>query len=277
MIITIEGSLIVRKAKKASESRGGGKRGKITKFSDKSRLRMLSYLHTLVFEKCLLLTLTYDADYPSDCKDYHGHLGEFRKAIEDAYNYSDVVWKLEFQKRGAPHFHLIMLGVDRVSIPYLSGVWHRISGCKSAAHLAAGFDVKRVSDEDGIRNVGAYVCKYVSKLSNAMDNEVGDFTGRYWGHWGGSDRKKTEIEVSPWDLESVLRSLGGAETLTDDVIERFGRGKLSRLFVGHCGSDAFTDMAKERIDGIAIAREGTRARYRLTQKAVRDRLREFPF
>ena len=213
LTVELHASAVVVSCKNRVAARvGGGSRKDITEFSSTSRLRMLRALHNLVFSSCLLITLTYDKDFPVDSRIYQAHLQAFRKWFERRYGKKIVVWRLEFQKREAPHFHLVVLTDERVCIPCCSLAWHRISGCASLAHLKVGFDVKGVSGEENVKNVGAYIAKYISKVGD-IDNSHGvKKTGRFWGIWNKGEsntiRLYMECRFLPSFIDDVLRLSG---------------------------------------------------------------------
>lgn len=96
-------------------------RGMVTAWSRKSRARMVSTLAELDLLPLFMsgdgdpamITLTYPGDWQTVAPDgvvVKNHLVQFRKRFERAWGAAAVgFWKLEFQRRGAPHFHLFMV------------------------------------------------------------------------------------------------------------------------------------------------------------------------
>ena len=93
---------------------------KITGWSRRSRARMVATMAELDLAPLLMqqdepamVTLTYPGDWEAVAP--HGpavkaHLRAFFKRFERAWGMPwRGVWKLEFQRRGAPHFHLLMV------------------------------------------------------------------------------------------------------------------------------------------------------------------------
>lgn len=145
-------------------------RSSITRWSPKSRRNMLrslaSYDWSPIFESKhprALLTLTYGSDWfaqaPSAAVS-KAHLRAFREAYIRDVGPAYGSWKLEFQARGAPHYHLMMLAPhwlrvagQRVSfVDWLSATWARIVGADNTVvgsdgrteftrHLSAGTNV----------------------------------------------------------------------------------------------------------------------------------------
>jgi len=90
----------------------------ITEWSRKSRANMIKVLSSLDWSPLFadfalpaMTTLTYPADWLTvapDGKTAKKHLEMFFKRFERAWGVDWVgVWKFEFQRRGAPHFHLL--------------------------------------------------------------------------------------------------------------------------------------------------------------------------
>ena len=100
----------------AEESAG---RGEISGWSAKSRARMVARLAELDYAPMFLqgdfpamVTLTYPGGWEVVAPNgevVKGHLTSFFKRFERAWGVELIcVWKMEFQSRGAPHFHIMM-------------------------------------------------------------------------------------------------------------------------------------------------------------------------
>jgi hypothetical protein len=84
---------------------------KVTEFSEKARNRMAYRLATLDWSEVPgileMLTLTYPRECPLDGLVVKRHLRAFAERYRRRWGVRPVgAWKLEFQKRGAPHFHI---------------------------------------------------------------------------------------------------------------------------------------------------------------------------
>lgn len=196
-----------------------GGRGKITGFSMESRRRLMDVLFRVDWRKetvrdaratdahTYFITLTYGDDYPTDFEDYKNDLRIFQKRLDRWLNgrYS-AIWKLEFQNRGAPHYHLVLfsrrlLSADRLN-EWVSDNWAEIitnrmgydatyqdtiravhAGEKSSGRCV--LPAYNPDGEDCTRLVN-YLSKYMAKPFKFVshDNEsVKVFTGRCWGIW----------------------------------------------------------------------------------------------
>lgn len=154
----------------------GGKRKKVKGFSKASRRRLFKKLGALNQELSgmpIFVTLTYPNDFPSDFKTYKRHLDTWSKRL--ARRYPDVffIWRLEFQKRGAPHYHLLVFGADRICKDWLSESWYEVVGSGDEKHLKAGTRVERVR---GWKKAWSYCGKYLGKVDVGHGEN-----GRMWG------------------------------------------------------------------------------------------------
>lgn len=200
---------------------GGGLRGVVTKFSASSRRRMASLLMQIPIEnlaqsgkraksaQLFFVTLTYGQRWPNDWERYKNDLRAFRERLtywlhEKGIHYS-CIWKLEYQKRGAPHFHLLVYLTKpfRVSslLAYVASKWVNIASkdfdyppeyIKTMLRVHTGKQSKTTGKcvlpvyDDGSGRVRSYLLKYMSKESeNIVDENTGEIlqTGRTWGIW----------------------------------------------------------------------------------------------
>lgn len=186
---------------------GGGKRGKIEVFSKESRYRLFSMMHKLTFKTVTFLTLTYPLQYPSDPKVYKGHLKEYRRRFEKKYGPVPAVWRLEFQERGAPHFHLMYLDMGFIPVHELCWLWKCVVKSWDMAHELLGVDIKLITSGKEKKLIASYLAKYVGKVDQSEGKNDGSGVGRYWGKWNIE-------EVSPIILETDDKSAG-------DIVTRY--------------------------------------------------------
>lgn len=154
-------------------------RGIITGFSAASRKRLIELMasinRTRVRHMPLFVTLTYPGTWVDDPKAWKKHLDTWLKALERKYHGTSAVWKLEFQSRGAPHFHVLLFGIPWLNNQWLSRTWFRIVGSGDVRHLQAGTQVKRVKSWRGVMS---YASKYLAKKTI---EGLALMVGRYWG------------------------------------------------------------------------------------------------
>lgn len=178
-ITVYDGGEMIAVAFRASSTRpiSRGRRGKIKFFSKSSRRNLLRTIGKLQCnQRVFFCTLTYPAAYP-DCKAAKRHLDTFGKRLVRRLPSASFVWRLEWQKRGAPHFHLLMFGVQlptKALRRYISRVWFEVVGSGDDKHLSAGVQVDKMRSWRGVM---AYCGKYVAKVAPVGE----DNPGRLWG------------------------------------------------------------------------------------------------
>jgi len=150
-------------------------RGKITGFSKKSRLRLLKKMGQVrKNEMPFFITLTYPAEYPKEKEVYKADLEKFLKRL--IYRFPKVAgfWRLEFQKRGAPHYHLLVWGLPNADLKsFISHLWFKTVKSGDEKHLKAGTQVARVRSWRGVMS---YASKYMAK-----EGDYNQECGRIWG------------------------------------------------------------------------------------------------
>jgi hypothetical protein len=124
------------------------------------------------------VTLTYRT-WVEDFEVWKQHLNRFLTAVRRRYSSVAGVWRLEFQRRGAPHFHLI-LWLDQEEHRLALGFWVRARwlaaiGDSSRAAFAHATTAEEVRD---FRNCGFYLSLYQAK---DQQDRADIRTGREWG------------------------------------------------------------------------------------------------
>jgi hypothetical protein len=162
-------------------------RAPIRDFSRKSRNRLIQKFARLSKQKgkSVFLTLTYPRDYPNP-QASKTHLDTFLKRLARQFPLTSGFWRLEFQERGAPHFHLILFGLPFVDKSTIQQMWGEIIGHEKP--------FTRIELIRGWHKLMSYVSKYVAKEGvgtyiPAGDRAEGDsgfnhlpyLTGRFWG------------------------------------------------------------------------------------------------
>jgi hypothetical protein len=153
-------------------------RGRVTSFTRRSRSRLLKLMSQCDREqisKSLFVTLTYPRTFPRESSTYKHHLDLFGRRLRRRFPAASLVWKLEFQVRQAPHYHLIVLGIPFLAKQWLSRVWYEVVGSGDIRHKRAGTQVQRV---ESYRRALSYAAKYLGKMASSNDNQD---AGRFWG------------------------------------------------------------------------------------------------
>jgi hypothetical protein len=201
---------------------GGSKRGKVTEFSDRSRKRLMCLLHRLSPAWGVFITLTV-ADASVEPQRAKRRLWLLIRWLRNKLGFDAVIWKQEFQQRGAVHFHLLAFS------------WRRrppwVEQEELASRWGLGFVWVEFFDKG---RVLSYVGKYVRKpaaqpatgaspepvppadavhLTDTAISEQGgeqDAPGRFWGVVGREAlvwAKVALLDGLPEHLKPVFRKL----------------------------------------------------------------------
>ncbi|MFA7345701.1 MAG: hypothetical protein WC003_15485 [Terrimicrobiaceae bacterium] len=199
----------------------------ITEFSEQSRYRLL---HTVKNADCdffCMVTLTYPAQWESDGRKVKLHLRAFIERMRRKWPAIDGVWFLEFQKRGAPHFHLLLslklwemgLLVERTRLhnklgkrqyrtvagvqEMLSLWWFEIVGSGDKKHLLAGCAAEVIEEAEGALR---YAASHAGKPHQKKVPENYRNVGRFWGVIGGV--KASCLDSKSSDAAEIFSKLG---------------------------------------------------------------------
>jgi hypothetical protein len=209
-------------------------RGRVAGWSEKSRRRMMQTLESLDYhpmfesgEPAAMVTLTLPGEgdlweqLVPDPPTFKKMVARFTIAYKDAWGEPlRGAWKMEFQKRGAPHLHILMVpparhrraGIRFVGptgkreehqLPFsnwASAKWSAIVGAEGAAradHQLRGVHVSfsEVYKYSDPRRIGSYFAKHGSFTAKDYQNEMPDHWraailagesggANFWGYWG---------------------------------------------------------------------------------------------
>lgn len=162
-------------------------RSDIVSFTAGSGLRMRRYLRECLADYRQMVTLTYPGFYETNGRAVKEHLKRFLQELRREYirQHSDdglhsSFWFLEFQFRGAPHFHIFTTWSPNKD--WVSRTWYRIVGSDDIRHLHAGTRVEFL--RAGRRGTISYASKYAQKQEQKEVPENYDSVGRFWGVTG---------------------------------------------------------------------------------------------
>jgi hypothetical protein len=150
-------------------------------------------------EKSKFITLTY-ADNVTNLKESNYNFNKFVKRLNYQLamklKYSVVV---EFQKRGAIHYHLIAYNLPYIKNKDLAALW--------------GHGFIKVNEIDKVDNVGAYVTKYMTKDNDdpRLKGEKCHFSSR------GLLKPKEEV-LDEKQKESLIEALQGYEVFATNFV-----------------------------------------------------------
>ena len=208
-------------------------RGEITKFSRKSQQRMRRAVAEADESQCgspYFVTLTYPGFYTSCRSTWMQHLDALDKRIRRAFpEFIFNMWKLEPQKRGAPHFHLLLCMQHECTKEtlrelriFIAKAWYEIVDSNQPAHLVVGTGVEAAKSWHGVRH---YISKYISKTIEGETIPSWWPPGRFWGVRGTIP---TEIHTIQLDLKQFY----AVRRLAFRYLKAVTRGSTFRPTIG---------------------------------------------
>lgn len=200
-------------------------RGKIRRCTKSSLLRLMAIMQSTEVRFKSMLTLTYPAIYPDDGedvkKDISALLQKFRRMRLGEY-----LWFLEFQKRGAPHFH-ILTELDVITPKLRADIGLYWAGRIAQSdwlfnkHLEADDYIRHVNnavkvathdksfellrDADSAKK---YAMSYASKERQKTVPKQFKNVGRFWGASDGVKPETVTIDTSEEEIRAFLLAAG---------------------------------------------------------------------
>lgn len=166
------------------------KRGKISGFSQRSRKRLLDYTSRIDWQgqKAVFVTLTYPRVFPS-AKEAKKHLKAFMERVRRRFPEASGLWRLEFQKRGAPHFHILFFNLEWWDKREVQQAWGEIIKYEKP--------FTRIELIRSWRKAMSYVSKYIAKRDSPENARGFNYlpylhAGRVWGWF-----QKSKIPFAP--------------------------------------------------------------------------------
>lgn len=164
-------------------------RGKIQVFSKASRKRLLRLVARFDFRAVdvKFITLTYGQVYPN-AQTAKQHLRALLERFRRAHPQASLIWRLEYQQRGAPHFHLLAFNLPFIAKEYLAKVWADIIGdtyWDYSQEWSPKPPFTRIEAVRSGRQAVSYVSKYVAKVGDGSGFNSSTYphghSGRWWG------------------------------------------------------------------------------------------------
>jgi len=209
----------------AREHFGGGIRGRIHKFSVKSRQRLLRLFARMRMNhvRATFITLTF-AKYPTN-KEAKRSLKAFLQYIRDNYESCSLVWRMEYQGRGSIHFHLLCFDLPFWKWQEVLATWKSCSN-----QTKARIDIRLVKTRRGVMS---YVSKYIAKpdrkhSSTFFIHAPYQQKGRHWRKgrfWGYVNKKALPFGKLVEGLltdEKTIKRLSNAAWEIVGKVTRFG-------------------------------------------------------
>ncbi len=246
------------------EERKKQKRGKIKKLSFGSVKRLKFLLRNVVHKMVYEAGLTYPNEFPNDGLLVKEHFHKMRMRLN--YRGYKFVWVLEFQGRGAPHFHLMLN--KEITKEELAKMWYKIVGSGDLKHLKHGVHVEKIRSKNGMAK---YFADYISKLDQKTVPVEYQNVGRFWGcshdllectikkfYGNGEDIQTLKKQLRPmrrWfdgqkRLWSKTRRFAGKKVYKNKFVRRGASFKV-------VNSDSFVNELKSRGLDVSLYEVGT--------------------
>ncbi len=218
------------------------KRGVIKRYSFGASRRCKFYFRNTAHLMSHMINLTYPKNFPMDGLLVKEHLHKFLLWLK-YYGYQ-YLWVLEFQERGAPHFHIL---VDKeIDQDFVRSYWFKMVDSGDRKHLKRGAVVEAIRSKG---SVGHYMTSYLEKDKQKIVPREYQKVGRFWGH---SDDLLTETKIkihgSREDIKKLKADLKVAKLFNQaqkkvwdknarEKAEKLGkkRKKFKKTFSGYTG------------------------------------------
>lgn len=220
----------------------GRGRGDVTVFSRQSRMRLLRMLARCsppavngYRHRCTFLTLTSRSFFHP--RQFKLFTQIFFKRLGRKAPRLSIIWRLEYQKRGAPHVHCIVYNAPYIDKVWIQEAWGEIIG--------QDCPFTRIESIRSYKHLMSYASKYAAKVDDSGFNTVayladghnvqtysGKSPGRVWGYYNKkclplAEEKSVRVPLDgswwmlrryclkfyPWVWES---GEGGFTVFTDD-------------------------------------------------------------
>ena len=194
-------------------------------FSESSACRMRRYLRECIPEYSKFITLTYPAGHGYEGgkakRDLKVFMQRLRRYVgssgHDGVSDFSAFWFMEFQRRGAIHFHIF---TNRyVFKQWLSNTWYEIVGSEDQRHRMAGTNVQAF--KSGRHGISAYAAKYAAKQVQKLVPEKFGWTGRFWGVCGDRRTMVADTFIPAECLVglAVLRRIRNIENMVETCLK----------------------------------------------------------
>jgi len=247
----IIGSMAVKLKGKGKGFRVGGERKPIKGFSSASRRNMLWRLQTLDYDSLAsdgwtawFITLTYrDSFYKSS-----RNLLKAKQDLDKFFIYLSRLlpldyfsfWKLEFTKKGIPHFHLFMCVRGNIShselILYVQKAWLSAVSPEGEdlVEMEKASTNVRFSPLDKSQILAVYISKEIGKTYQVDMVHKGELPGRFWGIYNRKHYKayvkEDKVGVGEYEFYKLRRILRNW---------LYSKGYKSKIYGRHQGATAY--------------------------------------
>lgn len=193
-------------------NKGGGRKKALTKLSNKSMRNMKFTCNNMEMDFQSMITLTYPKEYETDGKIVKKHLKYYMEKIKRRYPEYKYFWFLEFQKRGAPHYHILTdinikdiesteekIKLNKEIVEDLHNCWIETVNSDDIKHVKAGTRIEAI--RLGRNGMGSYVRKYAKKQEQKKVPQNYTDVGRFWGT--NTTKKEKEIFIDNEEFTNI--------------------------------------------------------------------------
>ena len=118
----------------------------------------------------------------------------FKERLRREFPGAFGLWRAEWQRRVAMHWHVALWGVERVPRDWLSQSWYETCGSGEVSHLRAGTQIAAARAWNGL---GAYLGKELGKGHQAAARAVAELYGSSGRTWGRIAQDRLRAEFLP--------------------------------------------------------------------------------
>lgn len=267
--IEAQGSLLSMKVlgRRYKRPYTGGIRSRIRGFSVKARLRLMRFMARISMKcaRATFMTLTFKG-YPSNAEAKRC-LHAFLAHVSRHFPLASAIWRLEFQKRGSIHFHLIVFDLPYWDWKEVLEVWKRVTN-----QNVARVDIRLVRSRRGVM---FYVSKYIAKVERPPGitffiSPPYLHAGRKWRKgrfWGYHNKKALPLGEK---VAGVLTSNSTINRLSDAAWKIIGAATRFNSISFSLFHDHSTSLAMRNIEQGGLFLDEWNWSHQMTPREQRD-------
>lgn len=191
-------------------------------FTEDSRRRLAFVASNTEVDFTAMITLTYPAEFPNNGRLVKEQFKRFLDWLtKTKLPGTSYLWFIEFQRRGAPHYHILLTERVGNAQSWRTFQWDVSKKWNSLVqggidHLRAGSRTERLRSPEGGRR---YVVKYAQKTKQKVVPAAYENVGRFYGY--SKDVAPKPIAEVALNWEQLKRLLGDWNYLPEKEEELF--------------------------------------------------------
>lgn len=204
-------------------------RGKISGWSKRSWSKLAFLVRSTRVRFKSFLTLTYGETMPTTVEQSKKDLNRFLTKLRKGRKGFEYVWVLEFQERGAPHYHLLLtfapeMAGDRkmLAAQWCDSIRPELHSLERGKVLSVHNHKKAWVVMDDPVGAKMYILNYATKLAQKKCPERYWTTGRYWGASRGVKHSPGRtVALNDEQVRRYLDSVGRSDMVKWSVLPKF--------------------------------------------------------